>query len=71
MQKKFPSGVDHWLSLVGLSAEHKSRYPMSFQVVKDSGIGIARALILEPDLLSATNLFRPLMYPSKPKWLTY
>jgi oligopeptide/dipeptide ABC transporter ATP-binding protein len=41
----------HWLTLVGLSADHMSRYPHEFSGGQRQRIGVARALILEPDFV--------------------
>jgi oligopeptide/dipeptide ABC transporter ATP-binding protein len=43
--------VAHWLTLVGLSADHMSRYPHEFSGGQRQRIGVARALILEPDFV--------------------
>jgi oligopeptide/dipeptide ABC transporter ATP-binding protein len=43
--------VAHWLILVGLSADHMSRYPHEFSGGQRQRIGVARALILEPDFV--------------------
>ena len=43
--------VVHWLELVGLSTDHRSRYPHEFSGGQRQRIGIARALILKPEFV--------------------
>ena len=40
--------VAHWLTRVGLSSDHMSRYPHEFSGGQRQRIGIARAMIIEP-----------------------
>jgi oligopeptide/dipeptide ABC transporter ATP-binding protein len=40
--------VSHWLTKVGLHADHMSRYPHEFSGGQRQRIGIARAMIIEP-----------------------
>ncbi len=40
--------VAHWLTRVGLNADHMSRYPHEFSGGQRQRIGIARAMIIEP-----------------------
>ena len=46
--KEIKDKVAHWLTRVGLNADHLSRYPHEFSGGQRQRIGIARAMIVEP-----------------------